>query len=324
MRRRIEAFLFDQPNVDFRVFVARVGLALTVVSYVIVGPFSRFHADAAALLYRPVGPFSFIPAMGPMTFAALKGMVIVSGIAFAIGFWTRLSCIAFALSYFVLAFYVGHFSTQLFSYMTHANFFTLILCFVDTERFWSVDRLLDPARRARPMDPARRQLASFALAFMQLYVVAFYMQAGLAKLLVGGVDWFITGATPYYAAILTGTRVGLWLTQHRWIFNGIGLFTGFFEIGFFLILWRPMRRLFAVAVIAFHFGILLNLNIFFYQLSAFVPLLFIFDETRRYRRAVVGLAVYALAVFALMSLTPLASQPLGTSMPAYVPALGGP
>jgi hypothetical protein len=324
MRRRIEAFLFDQPNVDFRIFVARFFLALTVVSYVIVGPFGRFHADAAALLYRPVGPFRFIPAMGPMTFAALKAMVIVSGVSFAIGFRTRLSCRAFALSYFVLAFYVGHFSTQLFSYMTHANFFTIALSFVETERFWSIDWLLDPARRDRPVDPGRRQLASFALAFMQLYLVAFYVQAGLAKLIVGGVDWFLTGATPYYAAILTGTRVGLWLTQHRILFNGIGLFTGLFELGFFLILWRPLRRPWAVTVIAFHFGILLNLNIFFYQLSSFVPLLFLFDETRRYRRALVGLAVYALAVAALMALTPLASQPLGTSMPSSVPALGAP
>ncbi|ATB34313.1 HTTM domain-containing protein [Melittangium boletus] len=312
-RKKIESFLFAQPNLDFRIFVVRLAVSLVTVSYVLIGPFDRFHVDAAPLLYRPVGPFSFIPELGYGGYYFLKYAVVVSGITFALGFKSRLSNAVFALTYFVFAYYVGHFSTQLFSYITHLNFFAIILCFVDSSRFWSLDWVLDPSRRDQPYSLARREFASFALAFMQLYLIAFYVQAGVNKLLIGGVDWFLTGATPYYGTLVSGTEPGLALTRFPWVFKGVSLFTGFFEMGFFLILWKRLRWPFAVSVIGFHFGILLSMNIFFYQLSAVVPLLFLFEDTRDHRKALVGLGAYALFIGALMSLTPLPARPLGTT-----------
>jgi hypothetical protein len=313
LRKKIERFLFDQPNLDFRIFVVRLAVSLVVVSYTLTGPFDRFHVDAAGLLYRPVGPFSFIPALGYWPFFLLKALVVVSGITFALGYKTRLSNVVFALSYFVFAYYVGHFSTQLFSYITHLNFFALILCFVDSARFWSLDWVLDPSRRERPYSKAHREFASFALAFMQLYLVAFYVQAGGSKLFIGGVDWFLTGQTPYYGTIVSGTNAGLQMTRFRWLFTVVSLLTGVFELGFFLILWKPFRRIYAVGVICFHFGILLSMNIFFYQLSSVVPLLFLFEDTRNYRRALIGLGAYLLFIGGLMSLTPLHARPLATT-----------
>ena len=311
--KKIEDFLFAQPNVDFRIFVVRLAVSLVVVSYTIVGPFDHFHVDAASLLYRPEGLLSFIPQLGTWGFFGLKFVVIVSGITWAVGYKTRASNVVFALSYLAFAYYVAHFSTQIFSYITHLNFFALILCFVNTARFWSLDWVLDPTRRARPYSQARREFASFALAFMQLYLVAFYVQAGVNKLRIGGVDWFLTGGTPYYGAFISGTTPGLAMTRFRWLYNGVALFTGFFEMGFFLILWRKIRPFYAVMVIGFHFGILLNMNIFFYQLSAVVPLLFLFEDTRDYRRALMGLGAYAVFIGGLMSLTPLHARPLGTT-----------
>ena len=321
MRRTIESFLYQQPNLDFRIFVVRLAVSLVTVSYVLLGPYDHFHIDAASLLYRPTGPFSFIPTLGFAAYYTLKYMVVASGILVALGCWTRLACAVFALTYFVFAYYTGHFSTQLFSYITHLNFFAFLLCFINAERFWSIDWLRQPARRQSPYPQARRELASFALAFMQLYVIAFYVQAGLGKLLVGGPDWFLTGDTPYYGAIISGTGAGLVLSNYPWLFKLISLSTGFFELGFFLILWRPLRWLYAAGVIAFHLGILLTLNIFFYQLSAIVPLLFLFEHTRNYRRALIGLAGYYLLIAGIMSLTPLNAQPLGNSLATEVPTI---
>ncbi|ATB38923.1 hypothetical protein CYFUS_004360 [Cystobacter fuscus] len=320
LRKKIESFLFAQPNVDFRLFVVRLAVSLVTVSYVLVGPFDRFHVDAASLLYRPVGTFSFIPELGYWGYYLLKYTVVVSGITFALGFKSRLSNAVFALSYFVFAYYVGHFSTQLFSYITHLNFFALILCFTDSARFWSLDWVFNPSRREQPYSQAHREFASFALAFMQLYLIAFYVQAGVNKLRISGVDWFLTGWTPYYGAIVSGTTPGLELARFPWVFKGITLFTGAFEMGFFLILWKRLRWVFAVSVIGFHFGILLTMNIFFYQLSAVVPLLFLFEETRNYRKALIGLGAYALLIGGLMSLTPLHAQPLGTTETPLQPA----
>jgi hypothetical protein len=313
LREKIEGFLFAQPNVDFRLFVVRLAVSLVTVSYVLVGPFDHFHADAASLLYRPEGTFSFIPELGYWGYFLLKYTVIVSGITFALGFMSRISNAVFALSYFVFAYYVGHFSTQLFSYITHLNFFAIILCFTDPARFWSLDWVLDPSRRQQPYSQARREFASFALAFMQLYLIAFYVQAGVNKLRIGGVEWFLSGWTPYYGSLVSGTTPGLALARFPWVFKGISLFTGVFEMGFFLILWKRLRWVFAVTVIGFHFGILLSMNIFFYQLSAVVPLLFLFEDTRNNRKALIGLGAYALFIGGLISLTPLHARPLGTT-----------
>ncbi|ADO73156.1 HTTM domain-containing protein [Stigmatella aurantiaca] len=313
LRKKIEGFLFDQPNLDFRIFVVRVAVSLVVVSYTLAGPFDHFHVDAAGLLYRPVGPFRFIPALGFWAFYILKYTVAVSGLTFALGYKTRLSNAVFALSYFVFAYYVGHFSTQLFSYITHLNLFAIILCFVDSARFWSLDWVLEPARREQPSSKAHREFASFSLAFMQLYVIAFYVQGGGSKLLIGGVDWFLSGQTPYFGTIVAGTNLGLELTRFRWLFPGISLFTGFFELCFFLILWKPLRLIYAVTTLCFHFGILLSMNIFFYQLSSMVPLLFLLDDTRNHRKALAGLGVYVLCIGGLMAMTPLNAHPLATT-----------
>ena len=312
LRTKLESFLFAQPNIDFRIFVVRLAVSLVTVSYTLIGPFDHFHIDAAALLYRPVGLFSFIPMLGYWPFYILKSTVILSGLTFALGYKTRLSNVVFALSYFVFAYYVGHFSTQLFSYITHLNFFSILLCFVAAERFWSLDWVFHPERRDQPYAQARREFASFALAFMQLYLVAFYVQAGLSKLYFSGVAWFVTGQTPYYGTIVSGTVLGLEMTRFRELFKAVSLFTGLFELGFFMILWKRLRVFYAVGVIGFHLGILLSMNIFFYQLSAVVPLLFLFEETRNYRRALIGLGAYALFITGLMALTPLSARPLAT------------
>jgi hypothetical protein len=313
MLRKINRFLWDQPNIDFRIFVVRVAVGLLTVSFVLLGPFDRFHVDGAGLLYRPVGPFRFIPAMGAGTFFTLKYTVVASAIAWAAGYKTRIANAVFAISYFVFAYYVASFSTQLFSYITHLNLFSIILCFVDTSRFWSIDRLLDPALQDRSYLRAQQEFASFALAFMQLYVIAFYVQAGGSKLLIGGRDWFLTGATPYYATIISGTRPGLALTRYPWVYVGVSLFTGLFEFGFFLVLVKRLRPLFAAGVLCFHFGILLNINIYFYQLSGLVPLLFWFQDTLDYRWAARRLAAYLVLLAALVAMTPLDARPLGTS-----------
>jgi hypothetical protein len=260
-----------------------------------------------------VGPFRFIPAMTAEVFVALKAAIVISGVFWVIGYKTRIANIIFAVTYFVFSYYVAHFSTQLFSYITHLNFFSILLCFVDTSRFWSIDRLRSPALRERVYTPSQQELASFVLAFMQLYVIAFYMQAGGSKLLIGGRDWFLTGDTPYFATITSGTAPGLALTKYRWLFTGVSLFTGFFELGFFLVLFRRFRPFFAYGVIGFHLGILLNINIFFYQLSVLVPLVLLLQDTRNFRRATAGVFAYLALAGVLVAFTPLPARPLGTT-----------
>jgi hypothetical protein len=321
VKQTIERYLFAQPNVEFRIFVMRVAIALVIVAYVTFGPYDYFHADAASLLYRPDGLLAFIPPLGRLPFYALKGLVLVSGIAFGFGLWTRVSGVLLMLSYFVFAYYTGHFSTALFSYITHLNFFLIALCFVRCDRFWSIDGV----RRGtvEPLTPAQAQVASFVLAFMQLYVIGFYVQAGLGKWLASGFAWFLTGDTPYYGSIVAGLPSGLALTEHRWVYPCIGIFTAIFEIGFFMILWPPLRRLYCVGVIGFHLGILFTLNIFFWQLSIMVPLLFLFNGKLDTRRACLGLFAYLLLMIAIVVSTPLPAYPLGTTdgfMPASAPS----
>ena len=65
--------------------------------------------------------------------------------------------------------------------------------------------------------PDGRETMSFVLAFMQAYVIFVYFQAGLSKLVYGGIEWIATGRTVTAYALRFKPFLGQLLVEQPWM-----------------------------------------------------------------------------------------------------------
>ena len=146
---------------------------------------------------------------------------------------------------------------------THLNFFTLALCFEPTGK----------------NTKAQFETASFILAFMIAYIAALYFQAGLSKLLLGGLNWFWEGKRIWTETILLGTPFGKWLTNWPWLFQGMGIGTGVFELilPLFFFFEKTKARCAAIAIL-FHLSTYIMMGISFWFLWTLYPAIFFYKS----------------------------------------------
>jgi hypothetical protein len=270
----VERFLFAQEASLERLALTRVSLGVTLLVMVVLGPFDRFFGETGPWLYGPRGLLAFIPTLGPKTYLALRTLVAMSAVTVALGIATRASAGVLAVTFLVLNYYTAQFTGSAWNYDTHLNFFAAALCLAKSDARPSLDGLLGWTGPASERDA---QQASFALAFMQLYVALLYFQAGVAKLISPGLIWFTSGVTPYYFTAIAGTALGQYLTQWPWIFQVFTALSGLFEFSFLpLMLWRRTRRAAVFAAMAFHLGTYLVMDISFWHLWMLYPALFLY------------------------------------------------
>ncbi len=166
--------------------------------------------------------------------------------------------ILFAIAFFFFNFYVKSFSTTWWITNTHLNFFAIALCFVPQKGTLKA-----------------QELASFLIAFMMLYITALYFQAGISKLIHGGIYWFFDGYRIWTETVLLGTPFGKWLTQWPQLFTLMSFFTGIFELLLpALFLLRTTQGKMALVAFLFHMGTFLVMGISFWFLWALYPALF--------------------------------------------------
>jgi len=266
-------FLFNQPNACQRLSLARIFLAVICLVQVLFGAYDRFYAETSEILFSPGFPFYFFPPLGK-GFYLLKAVTILSAVALGLGLKTRSANVVLAGSFLLLNFYVSYFGASTWSYNTHLNFFLIALCFADSSRHYSLDKLLNRPRRAA-LRPVGQETASFVLSFMQIYVAVLYLQSGVSKLLYGGMGWYLGGQTLFVFTIRGGTSFGLYLAQYPWVFKLLAVGTGIFEFGFFfLCFYRKAHKLLAVAATVFHLSVWLTMGISFWFLWLLLPALF--------------------------------------------------
>jgi len=249
-------FLFEQINPFERLRYIRISLCSIVILLLLVGPYDSFYLDTAPWLYKAKTPFPWFPNLGSH-FWTLKFSVIFFALSFGLGIWKKTTGPLFALLFLFLNYYVTCFGSTYWVTNTHLNFFAIALCFVPQK------------------SKSSKEFASFLLAFMITYVAFLYFQAGLSKLLWGGLDWFISGQRIWTETILLGTPLGKWLTQWPWIFQVMGIWTGIFELFLpFLFFFEKTQRWCAVAAITFHLGTFTVMGISFWFLWSLYPALF--------------------------------------------------
>lgn len=276
LRAYLHRALFEQNEPLPRLALMRISVGLVTIAYVVLEPYHRFLLDTGELLYSPSPLFSFFPRLGPTGLWALEGATVVAGLLFTLGYRTRAAAIAFSVLFAVWNYYVACFSRPTWVYNTHLNFFLLALCFTPAGARWSLDARL---RQSGPEPELReRQLASFGMAFMQLYIAVLYFQAGLSKVLNSGFEWFILGQTPLIQTAQVGTKFGIWLTQVPPLFTTFNLYAGVLEFGFLpatLLLGRVPRPM-ALMAILFHVGVGLTMKVSFWHLFLLYPALFVY------------------------------------------------
>ncbi|WP_212004979.1 hypothetical protein [Chitinophaga sp. HK235] len=269
-------FLFHQPAVWERLAALRITISTICLVLLIWGDYdTSFYGLTSSFLHRQDAIFPFLPPLGTGAFGALKGIAILSAFLTLTGLLTRVSMVVLAVSFFLLNGYVAANDSYWLAYITHLHFFSFALCCVDTSRYYSLDRLI--ARKTYTPNKAQQERASFAIAFMQIFIAVLYLQTGISKLLNSGVGWFISGQTSYYATMMFGTRLGQFMTQYRGVYHFIGIYTGIVEVGFFFaFLFRRTHKVLAFLGMSLHIGIYCLMILSFFMLWWIYPALFLF------------------------------------------------
>lgn len=151
---------------------------------------------------------------------------------------------------------LGHsvFAGLLARYMYHITCFSTSYWITNTHLLWLACIMCLPPRYNK-----------FIVAWATAYFSFMYLQAGLSKLLLGGVSWFTTGSRIWTETILLGTPFGKYMTRWPKLFAPAGWATGIFEIILApLLLSDRYKRQVAVCALVFHLGTFAMMGISFW------------------------------------------------------------
>jgi hypothetical protein len=220
----------------------------------------------------------------PRAFTIFYWVVVAAGFAALIGLVTRLSLFVFALGVWII---IAHWYSYGDFHHESAVFciFLLLLAFTPAGSRLSLDALIRRHRSGPAPDTADTAIWPLKVAHVLLALT--YFTAGIAKVVVGGVDW-VNGYTlqnyVFSDAIARGFPFGVWLAQQHTISIALSVFTLIFELCFFLSLVFPWTApLFFLTGIGFHIGLYLAAghDFFSHMVLLFLLLLFIQPEWLR-------------------------------------------
>jgi hypothetical protein len=242
----------------------RVSVAITVVTWVIVGPFPSFYPLEEALLYSPQSLAALLPPLGNTLFNGLKATVALGCIGML---WqhtsveaTRLTATSFA----VLNCYVAGFS-DLWNYNTHLNTFLFALSF---------------APKVNTCARSNSERCSAIVFFMRLQVSVIYLQSGLAKIIHGGWEW--SASAPYVHLILHGGWVAPWVNQSPRLVAACGVVVVVIELLLpLLFVFHRTQILAVIMATALHVAFYATLGISFWHLWVLFPALFLIRTSRQ-------------------------------------------
>jgi hypothetical protein len=215
------------------------------------------------------GHFRTVPVITGVYWAT-----VVGGILAAVGVLANLMFFVFALGYWLL---VAH----EYSYGEHHHheaifaILLMIMALAPIGRSLSLDSWLHRRRGAGPSEWGPRAFlptAMWPVRTIQVCLAIGYFQAGLCKLLRGGIDWF-NGYTLQWYMMHDGTwnemPLGVWAARFHWPNVIVSYFSVAFELFFWVILFVPrLAPLFLLAGVAMHLGIYYTMKAPFFEMMA--------------------------------------------------------
>jgi hypothetical protein len=254
----VDAIVFHQPNPELRLRLTLRIIAAIVVVLLTLGPYGEFYTTTASYLHKRRPPF-FTPELGRL-FAVVRWAVVLLALANLLNIGGLVVSAAFALLFAIANHYTSCFVSRFWITNTHLNIFSVAITFA-----------LGLPLLVGNSNPDRNSgvdcFMSFTLFSIQIYASLIYFQAGLAKLMAGGLRWFTSGQSIYVATALHGTPVGRALLRWPKLFGFFGIFTGVFELCFPAFVWIPSWHVpFAITAIIFHLGTCIIMRISFWFL----------------------------------------------------------
>lgn len=149
----------------------------------------------------------------------------------------------------------------LYNYNTHLNLFITGLAIVlITGRYY-------PGKKAG----AEKMFFQFC----QCYILTFYLQSGLSKLVFAGTTWLMTGRTAWVFALELGTDFGKYLAHYPVLFAVGSFVIVSFEIMIFpLYLLNIGRKYLVLGAICLHLSVFFVMGISFWHLWMLYPVVF--------------------------------------------------
>jgi hypothetical protein len=288
--RRLDAFFYPPAPAE-RLAMLRVLVGGFAVIY-LVARFSsftagRFHDTS----FAPVGPASFLsaPLPAPLVYAQTL-LAIGSGAAFTAGFHYRVLGPLFA----ALLLWVTSYRSSWGMIFHTENLLTLHVLLLAAAP--AADAVAYDSR-SRVEPPGEHGRYGWAIRALCVITVITYLLAGIAKTRISGSDWLtgeiLRGQIAYdnLRKIELGSvhsPLGAWVVRWPWVFPPLAALTLLLELGAPLALAsRKLGRLWVVAAMLFHWGVLALMAIAFpYPLTGIAyASYFDVEKLRRLRHA---------------------------------------
>jgi hypothetical protein len=242
----VNRWLSREKQAEKRIKVLKLDLAIIVLFLLFFGN-SEFYSETDSFLYSSL----WLPTLTERQLWMILTLVRVNLVLWVIDYCPQLTGPVFIFSWTLYQYYTTCFSTSYWITNTHISIFAVLFCL--------------PKEYQTPV-----------VNFCRTYVAVMYFQAGLSKLLIGGLKWFLTGRRIWTEALLLGTSFGRYLVScNPGIFMPLGWLTGILELMLSpLLLTERYSYIIALLAIGFHVGTFAILGISFWFIALFYLALF--------------------------------------------------
>ena len=228
---------------------------LVLVAIVLwMGPMARPERVALApdAMWKPVATVKSLGLEKPSleTARTVGTATLVACAAAAMGLFTHTAFAVLAVLFFVQeawAISLGKVSHAVFPLMYALVFFAIAPAgnVLSVDAWW---------RRWRGDPPVRlSEYARWPIDLVYLQLSAFYLSAGLSKLRYAGLAW-ADGYTLQFHLLGGGRPLAEWMASSIWLCTAASVAVLFWELTFFLGIYRPLRPFYLVGGFAFHVG----------------------------------------------------------------------
>ncbi|TDE57744.1 hypothetical protein E1295_07215 [Nonomuraea mesophila] len=272
--RRLADIWLNQPGARARLSLTRYTTGAAIMRHVAHMPRGEVLQEQLAIL-EAAGQPRGSRRWERTTYEALRVLTLASAAAWTLGNDHPAIRITTNLSFLALQRRLVAVHKDLYSYTSHLNVFLLLLSVVDS-------------RGTTATSSRQDEVASAALAAMQIYYATMYLQSGLSKVMVTGPKW-MDGRTLRGAMAELGTPFGKSMSRRDLrLLAAASAASVAFELGFLpaMLLGWPYRHLLGLSSVAFHGSVKATMNISFWHLSCFAIPLFVLspDVERRVRQ----------------------------------------
>lgn len=257
----VERFLFHQSDVERRREYFIKSLLLTIITYLILGPYDSLIVDIHLMMSEQNETLFDLILRDAFYYQVVRYSCVLMCVLSLNKLIRKFTFPVVCLLLFIFQYVHFALLPERWNFNTHLLFFsTLITISLYFER-----------------NPHRGMMNSFSLSFPILYTGTLYLQAGLSKIIHSGPQW-LRGDTILQNTYFTGTEFGRYLITFGFISPLMATATILCELSVIFLIISSRYRATGILLILLHVGIFIFMRISFWNLIALYPALFILGK----------------------------------------------